>query len=123
MNTETHQWRILVPLPEPLVNASIVACGSQLLVLGGRERMNKASKSVYTCSLEALLSYQLNVYVWQKIADLPLSESTCVSLHGRVLAIGGVNAANQSAKSVYMYEQATNSWKAVAGEMLILNNE
>ena len=85
--------------------------------------MNKASKSVYTCSLEALLSYQLNVYVWQKIADLPLSESICVSLHGRVLAIGGVNAANQSAKSVYTYEQATNSWKAVAGEMLILNNE
>ena len=78
--------------------------------------MNKVSKSVYTCSPEALLSNQLNV--WQKITDLPLSESTCVSLHGRVLAIGGVDAANQSAKSVYMYEQATNSWKAVAGEML-----
>ena len=116
MNTETHQWHILVPLPEPLVNASIVACNSQIFVLGGRGRMNKASKSVYTCSLESLLSNQLNV--WQKIANLPLSESTCVSLHGQVLAIGGIDATNQSGKSVYMHEQATNSWKAIAGEML-----
>ena len=59
------------------------------------------------CSLQALLSNQLNA--WQKIADLPLTESTCVSLHGRVLAIGGVDAANQSAKNIYVDEQATNS--------------
>lgn len=65
MNTETQQWHILVPLPEPLVNASILACGSQIYVLGGRDRMNKASKSVYTCSLEALVSNRPNV--WQKL--------------------------------------------------------
>ena len=115
MNTETQQWRVLVPLPEPLVNASIVRCGSRIYVLGGRDRANRASKSVYTCSQEALLSNQVNA--WQKIADLPLSESTCVSLHGRVLAIGGVDAANQSAKSIYVYEEAVDSWKTV-GEML-----
>ena len=34
-----------------------------------------------------------------------------------MLAIGGVDAANQSMKSIYVYEQATNSWKAI-GEML-----
>ena len=77
--------------------------------------MNKASKSVYMCSLDALLSNRPNV--WRKIADLPLTESTCVSLHSQMLAIGGVNAANQSAKTIYVYEQATNSWKVI-GEML-----
>ena len=116
MNTETQQWIRLATFPVLMMNASITTCGGNVYVLGGRDGMDKASKLVYTCSLQALLSNQPNV--WQKIADLPLSESTCVSLHGRVLAIGGVDAANQSAKSIYVYEQATNSWKAIAGEML-----
>ena len=34
-----------------------------------------------------------------------------------MLAIGGVDAANQLVKSIYVYEQAINSWKAI-GEML-----
>ena len=115
MGTETQQWRSLAPLPEPLVNASIATCSGKIYVLGGRDKMNKASKSVYICSLEALSSNRPNV--WQKITDLPLSESTCVSLHGRVLAIGGMDAANRSMKNIYMYEHASKSWKAV-GEML-----
>jgi hypothetical protein len=116
MNTETQEWIRLAPFPALLMNALIATCGGNVYVLGGRDGTNKASKSVYTSSLEVLLSNQPNA--WQKIADLPLSESTCVSLHGQVLAIGGVDAANQSAKSVYVYEQATNSWKAIAGDML-----
>ena len=116
MNTETQQWIRLAAFPVLMMNASITTCGGNIYVLGGRDGMDKASKLVYTCSLEALLSNQPNA--WQKIADLPPSESTCVSLHGRVLAIGGVDATNQSGKSIYMYEQATNSWKAVTGEIL-----
>ena len=116
MNTETHQWSTLAPLPEPLVNASITACGNNIYILGGRTKMNKMSKSVYTCSLDALL-LNSSANVWRKIAHLPLSESTCVSLHGRVLAFGGMDVANRSTKDIYMYNPATNSWKAV-GEML-----
>ena len=115
MNTETQQWHALAPLPEPLVNASIATSGGKIYVLGGRDRANKMNKSVYICSLEALLLDRPSV--WRKITDLPLSESTCVSLRGRVLAIGGMDTTNRSMKSIYMYEQAASSWKAI-GEML-----
>ena len=51
MNTETHQWHILVPLPEPLVNAFIVAYGSQIFVLGGRGEMLSERHSCFVAVL------------------------------------------------------------------------
>ena len=40
-------------------------------------------------SLTALLQSQTNS-VWDSIADLPVSQSTCVTVNERLLAVGGV---------------------------------
>ena len=107
---------------------SVVVCGDQLYVLG-----TKDSKSVYTCSVTDLLQScqptsekkaaplrQPNI--WTKLADLPLYHSTCVSLCGHLLAIGGSKSAHNlcnSSKAVYAYKPENDSWEVISHSMSV----
>lgn len=55
MNTETFQWSTAANLPEPLVNASAAICGNSIYLLGGKNISLSSTKSVYTCTVSALL--------------------------------------------------------------------
>ena len=55
MDTETHQWSTATDLPQPMYSASATVCGDQLYMLGGWIQNCAAAKSVYTCSVSALL--------------------------------------------------------------------
>ena len=51
--------------------------------------------------------------VWQHIADVPVLDSTCTALNGRVLAVGGTNHGEFTA-DVYMYNaDSSDSWPLV----------
>lgn len=52
--------------------------------------------------------------VWHTIADLPVGLSTCVSLSGRLLAVGGCNSNKKASNAILMYNTATNSWEAIS---------
>ena len=94
MDTETLQWSTASSLPHPLYLASATLCGDQVHMLGGFDQSNEQSKSVFTCSLAALLQScqsqslvaQLMTAlgsgpkVWHLLADAPVTLSTCVSL-------------------------------------------
>ena len=118
MNTETQSWCTASPLPKALVNASMVVCGGDIYMLGGKSGLNKSSRSAYACSLDTLLNNSKDrPNVWRKVADLPLSYTTCVSLYGRLIAVDGADASNQSSRDVYVYNLNSDSWKAI-GQML-----
>ena len=55
MDTETLQWSRTSRLPQPLREATATLCGDQVYMLGGFDQNDKQSKSVFTCSLAALL--------------------------------------------------------------------
>ena len=55
MNTENHQWAIAADLPKPILHASSMVCGDQIYMLGGTDKDCFYIKSVYTCSVSALL--------------------------------------------------------------------
>ena len=55
MDTETLQWSTASSLPHTLSQASATLCGDQVHMLGGFVQSGKRSKSVFTCSLPALL--------------------------------------------------------------------
>ena len=138
MDTETHQWSTATDLPQPMYSASATVCGDQLYMLGGWIQNSAAAKSVYTCSVSALLqsydpsSLKANlkttslVYkpnAWRQLVDLPLSRSTCESFQGRLLAIGGYDqhpeipfavSADKATTAVYMYNSTTNSWEIIS---------
>ena len=128
MDTETLQWFRTSSLPHPLYQASATLCGDQVYMLGGWVQ-NERSKSVFTCSLAALLQScqpqslgeRLKTFssasrpkVWHQLADTPVTLSTCASLHGRVLAVGGVSSDRKETTAIHMYNTATNSWEVIS---------
>ena len=130
MNTENHQWSTAADLPKPILHASSTVCGDQIYMLGGTDKDCFYIKSVYTCSVSALLQSCVHpllegritqtslvdkVSVWRQFADLPLIRSTCESFHGKLLAFGGYDRdSGNSSTAVYMYNSTTNSWDVIS---------
>ena len=124
MNTETHQWFTAANLPQLMYRMSTTICGDQLYMLGGLSKNHYSIKSVYTCSLSTLLrscviqqmraplAYEASV--WKQLTDLSVKKSTCQSLHGRLLAIGGIMDSGKCSTAVHMYNSTTNSWEIIS---------
>ena len=49
--------------------------------------------------------------IWLKVADTPYYTSTCVSLHGQLLAVGGCDSDGKISTDIHMYNTTTNSWE------------
>ena len=127
MDTETLQWSTASSLPHPLSEATATLCGDQVYVLGGFS--GGPSKSVFTCSLAALLQScqsqslvaQLKTLpltsrpkVWHQLADTPVILSTCASLHGQLLAVCGKGSDDKETTAIHMYNTTTNSWEIIS---------
>ena len=125
MNISTHQWSVASVVPSycGLQCASGVVCGDQLYILGAT-----GTKLAYSCSLTDLVQSsrpvskfeipdpQILSNIWRRIADLPLLDSTCVSLCGHLLAIGGKKTSDSGDdnKAVYAYNLKTKSWEVTS---------
>ena len=129
MDTETLQWSTASSLPHPLYAASATLCGDQVYMLGGFDQNDKKSKSVFTCSLAALLQScqpqslvaQLKTLllaggheVWHQLADTPVTLSACASLHGQLMAVGGYDSDGKETTAIHMYNTTTNSWEVIS---------
>ena len=116
MMITTRQWFTATSLPEPLWRSSASVIGGQLYMLGGTNCNWNATNHVYTCSptLATLLTRETEVdVVWEKVSDVPVTNSTCVSLCDQLLAIGG-RKNREPITSVHQYDFDTNSWKVIS---------
>lgn len=126
MDTETLQWYTACRLPQPLSNASATVCGDNVYLVGGYGQCGMPTRIVLCSSLSALLESQTTVtqkslppvenhQVWNMTTDLPVKRSTCITLNGQVLAIGGSSPCLTSdIDSVYIYNTAANSWELIS---------
>ena len=130
MDTESLQWSTASSLPHLIHEVSATLCGDQVYMLGGRVQDDKPSKSVFTCSLDALLqscqpqslgarlrtlSLASRPKVWHQLADTPYTLSTCASLHGQQLAVGGYDSNDkQVTTAIHMYNTTTNTWEVIS---------
>ena len=130
MDIDTKEWSSAADLPEPLSNASITICHNRIYILGGWS--GGPIKSVYTCTLTDLflscrsrslgerlarslsLTSPARSNVWNKVADLPVTQSTCVTLHGRLLAIGGCDSKYTPTSDVRIYHPTSNTWEVIS---------
>ena len=117
LNVETQKWHTAEKLPEPLFHASVTLCGEHVCILGGYDELKKPSRTVYTCSLTALLESDIKkkyynepskhqsaftpTKVWKRVADLPVTESTAVSLYDQLLMVGGRDSEFSSTLAIY----------------------
>ena len=127
MNTTTCQWFTAASLPVPVSGMSITVAGENVYLLGGFDERG-ASLSAFTCTISALRhslrsrSFRIRFLkrsrshrnTWRTIADTPAYYSSCVSLDGHVMAVGGVNSTQQPVSTVHVYNPNTDSWKAIS---------
>ena len=128
LNIETRQWHTAPDLPEPVSEPSLALCGDLVYLLGGFNERYAGINSVYSCSLSSLLSppgskslggrlmstrapTRFWTSMWNRV---PLTGSTTVSLHGRLLAIGGMDSQYMRSTAVHMYQPTTNSWELIS---------
>ena len=121
MNTDTLQWSTACSLPCPLSGASATICGDRIYLVGGQDSNGTSTNSVLTSSLTALLRSRTNS-AWNLIADLPVSQSTCVTLNEQLLAVGGVvqkdfefiHTSQLFYNAIYLYNPVTDFWEVTS---------
>ena len=131
MDIDTKEWSPAADLPEPLCRASITICHNRIYIIGGCSDRGP-TKSVYTCTLTDLflscrsrslgerLAQSLSLTsparsnVWNKVADLLVIGSTCVTLHGQLLAIGGCDSKDKPTSNVRIYHPTSNKWEVIS---------
>ena len=123
MDTETLQWSTASSLPSALRYASATICQDRIYLLG-YEKSNKP-RSVLVCSMANLLQScrpqplgaRLETMtlqeVWHRVADFPVRSSSCVTLRGQLLAVGGYED-NSFTTAIHQYNTATNSWEVIS---------
>ena len=118
MNTDTLTWSTAADLPRELRVASATITGGCLYILGGVHSSWDGTHAVYTCSLSALLQSRsvstLPGDVWKRVADLPVTWATCVSVENQVLAVCGRQPDGNYSRDVHMYDPGKNSWKVIS---------
>ena len=115
LNTETCKWFKAASLPEPFHRASATTCDDRIYMLGGSGLGGQHTKSVFTCQLDTLLqSTSTSSGVWSKVADLPVTKATCVSLHHQLLVIGGKETEDKFSTAIHMYDPGTNLWAVIS---------
>ena len=52
--------------------------------------------------------------MWQKTADIPVAQSTVITLYAQLLAVGGRDSDSKSTAAIYMYDPVKNSWTVIS---------
>ena len=124
MDAETLQWSTASSLPFTLAYASATICQDRIYLLGYYTR--NEPRSVLACSMADLqrscrpqsLGARLETLtlqeVWHRVADLPVRSSSCATLCGQLLAVGGCNDSSMHTSAIHQYNPATNSWEVIS---------
>ena len=125
MDIQTKQWSTASPLPYGISLATTTLCGEFLYLMGGYTDSNEYS--VLSCRFSDLVqstqstrpstqkqpsssTVATHSKVWHNIPDLPVRCSTCVTVQGKVLAIGGLDKQWEITTSIYELNTDNNEW-------------
>ena len=119
LNMDTQLWSLASSLPHTFFRATASICGERLYLLGGEDQADHGeTRSVLTCSISELL-YSCQTLtqstIWRRVADAPYKQSSCATLCGQLVAVGGNDEAYYDTTAVTAYDERTNSWLAMEG--------
>ena len=117
MNTETLQWSTAAHLPLRGWGAPGAVCGDHVYILVTVVPIESHLRSMYTCPVSALIQScrsRPTADVWNKVAAPPIIGTTCVSILGRLLTIGGRDSNDKPTAAVYMYNPDSDSWEIIS---------
>ena len=112
LNMDTQLWSLASSLPHPFTQATTSICGERLYLLGGRNEIG-GTHSVLTCSISKLLHSCQTLSkstIWRGVTDAPYEGSSCATLCGQLVAVGGNIEADKDTTAIITYNDSTNSW-------------
>ena len=129
LDTDTQQWSIASSLTRPFCEATISICGERLYMLGSIDQtgyLAMGTRSVLSCSVPELLQScqpqpldgKLRTApanqstIWRRVADAPHYWSSCATLCGQLVAVGGYGALKITS-AITGYNETTDSWEAM----------
>ena len=101
------QWFSAMPLPVSCRRMSAAITHGTLYLLGGT-----LGKQVLSVSLSALTQTDKPPAQWRTLPDTPLKDSTAITVHGSLLAVGGSHGGQRSS-AIHVYDQEKNAWNKV----------
>ena len=121
LDMDARQWSIASSLTRPLTRATISICGERLYMLGGYQT-GLPTYSVLSCSIPELLqscqtqhptlwrrvAQKLKSTIWRQVADAPHYYSSCATLCGQLVAVGGLDTS-----AISVYNETTEFWEAM----------
>ena len=129
LDIDSQQWSTACSLPHPFTEATISICHEQLYLMGGFDETGLETRSVLTCSVPELLQSQTEklrmepakqTTKWRHIADAPYYCSSCATLCGQQVAVGGWKSSwwkdRKDTTAIFVYKETTDSWEAM-GDM------
>ena len=128
LHSTDRNWYRVTDLPRKQYKASGCVCDGKLYILGGCEMGDegpRSIKSVYEVdfmSLEQACTASHSKEIrYNKIASLPLRNSTCVSFFGFILAIGGSenNKGWVSSRKIHAYHSPSDTWQHLPDSSLL----
>lgn len=125
MDLTIKQWSTASPLPYSICLTTTVLCGDTIYLTGGHPLGNnftilscsigdllRSSQSNVRSKLRKMLSFLSSQFeVWHKVFCLRHRGSTCVSLRGQLLAIGGYH--RDTSNAIYKYNGDTCHWDII----------
>ena len=127
MDIQSLTWCTAISLPMPITNGSMSICGEDVCIVGG--------KTIFTLTLEAFansFSHQKSLTerlkrsitlslsltpppgeVWTRRADIPVHRTTCASVNGQLLAVGGVESEGKVSAAIYKYDRDSDCWEVI----------
>ena len=125
IDTETLQWSTASSLPFAFRYALTTICEDRIYLLG--YDMCTQPRSVLACSMADLLQScrpqslgaRLETLtlqeVWHQVTNLPVRASSCATLCGQLLAVGGCDDSFENrTTAIRQYDPETNSWEVIS---------
>ncbi|XP_064405397.1 uncharacterized protein LOC135350513 isoform X3 [Halichondria panicea] len=117
LNTANMRWSIVSSLPVSTTQPSTTICGDYVYIHPQTDN-GQEKYSVYRCSLRQLTQSPPSSAIWEKIAPLPVSYSSLVTIKGHLLAVGGRDSYKgwfsngNKTKNIYQYNET--SWTVIS---------
>ena len=123
-------WSRGIDLPLPISSPVSVLCGEDFYVLGGFSPQGKQSTVAVCCSVRDLIRSSTSVgekkntvettretytlgFPWREIPDAPLTHTTCSSLNGSLVLVGGMKHSKKASGEVFRYDAMEYSWELI----------
>ena len=121
LNVDNHLWTTATSLPDPLYRSSATVCDGLIYLLGGFDKKHLAVRSVLSCPISLLLKSDepsfsnMRSTLWRRAADLPVTQSTCVTLRDQLLVVGGmeIERAHYRSADIRAYDPISKNWEIV----------